>query len=246
MFDDVWACGPIPGEDGSIPASAAFSVPPFITDRHGYQCTELANRYLFHVTGHYIADNPSGHYFVMDAARDFGFPLGSPAPGSLPAVGDILSEWGGEGEPLSGHVGVVTSIEVDAQGDGTIYMLNENGAGTFDRLSIEGWEKSSGYAYYDWLDPTSSESDPIITTRLLPRARVGVAYQAYIAVTAGAAPYSWSLVSGSLPAGIHLDLKTGVLRGDPRRRGSVSFIVSVEGSNRSVAAIPLLVDVKGG
>lgn len=153
-YDDVWACGPVPGEDGSIPAAAAFSVPPFITDGHGFQCTELANRYLFHVTGHVVTGNPNGRYFVRDAARRFGYSVGEPGPGSVPRLGDILSEWGGQDEPSSGHVGVVTYVDVDASGNGTIHILNENGSDTYDYLPISNWQKSAGYTEFDWIDPT--------------------------------------------------------------------------------------------
>ena len=53
-----------------------------------------------------------------------------------------------------------------------------------------------------------------ITTTSLPNAQVGVPYSATLAATGGVAPYTWSLVTGSLD-GLTLNAATGAVTGTP-------------------------------
>jgi hypothetical protein len=63
-----------------------------------------------------------------------------------------------------------------------------------------------------------------IKTDNLPAGRTGRKYSGKLAATGGKAPYSWSLVSGSLPSGLNLDPATGRITGLPTGPGS--FVVS--------------------
>ncbi|TKV60953.1 hypothetical protein FDO65_04670 [Nakamurella flava] len=54
-----------------------------------------------------------------------------------------------------------------------------------------------------------------ITTSSLPRARVDVDYAVTLGVTGGQSPYSWSVASGTLPAGLSLNASTGIISGRP-------------------------------
>lgn len=67
-----------------------------------------------------------------------------------------------------------------------------------------------------------------ITTTSLPTAKVGTAYSATLAASGGAIPYTWSIVSGSLPAGLSLNASTGVISGTPTSSstGSITFRVT--------------------
>jgi hypothetical protein len=54
-----------------------------------------------------------------------------------------------------------------------------------------------------------------ITTASLPNGTVGIPYSKTLVATGGTTPYTWSLSSGTLPAGIILNGSTGVLSGTP-------------------------------
>jgi len=63
-----------------------------------------------------------------------------------------------------------------------------------------------------------------ITTTSLPSGSVGAAYSATLAASGGTAPYSWSVTSGALPAGLALAAATGVISGSPTGAVSASPI----------------------
>ena len=56
-----------------------------------------------------------------------------------------------------------------------------------------------------------------IATTALPTGTVQADYVATLAATGGAAPYAWSLTSGSLPMGLALNPSTGILNGTPKQ-----------------------------
>jgi hypothetical protein len=69
---------------------------------------------------------------------------------------------------------------------------------------------------------------PSITTSSLTNGTVGVAYSQTLTATGGTAPYSWTIASGTLPAGITLSA-SGVISGTPPTVGgptSVTFKVT--------------------
>ncbi|MBU0656204.1 MAG: cellulase family glycosylhydrolase [Gammaproteobacteria bacterium] len=74
---------------------------------------------------------------------------------------------------------------------------------------------------------------PDITTTSLTAGTVGKTYSVTLKVSKGAAPYSWSVDSGNLPAGLSLST-AGVLSGTPTTAGTSSFSVKVtDGKNLS-------------
>jgi hypothetical protein len=66
----------------------------------------------------------------------------------------------------------------------------------------------------------------LITTIALPPGRVNQAYSFTLSATNGTAPYEWSVIAGTLPAGISLSVE-GVLGGTPSAPGSSTFTVQV-------------------
>ncbi len=67
---------------------------------------------------------------------------------------------------------------------------------------------------------------PTISTTTLPAATVGVAYSQALTATGGTPPYTWSRVSGTLPAGLTLSAG-GVISGTPTTQGTSTFTVRV-------------------
>jgi hypothetical protein len=70
-----------------------------------------------------------------------------------------------------------------------------------------------------------------ITTTSLPAGVLSVAYTSTVAVSGGIPPYSWSVTSGSLPAGLTLNTSTGVISGTPTTAATSAFTVTVTDSS---------------
>lgn len=70
---------------------------------------------------------------------------------------------------------------------------------------------------------------PSITTTNLPNGTVGTSYGQTLAAT-GSDTITWSIESGSLPAGLSLDGSTGEIIGTPTAEGSSTFTVKAENS----------------
>lgn len=71
---------------------------------------------------------------------------------------------------------------------------------------------------------------PAISTTSLPSGPQNVLYNQTLAATGGGTPYTWSVTSGSLPAGISLNASTGVISGTPSAPGTSSFTVQLRDS----------------
>ena len=71
---------------------------------------------------------------------------------------------------------------------------------------------------------------PSITAGTLSAGQVGGVYNQALAATGGLPPYTWSLVSGSLPSGLTLN-SSGVITGTASRSGTASFTINVVGSD---------------
>jgi len=69
----------------------------------------------------------------------------------------------------------------------------------------------------------------ITTSPALPSGTVGTAYSQTLTATGGTPPYNWSLVAGSLPAGLSLSA-SGILRGTPNAAGTFNFTIGVTDS----------------
>jgi hypothetical protein len=81
-----------------------------------------------------------------------------------------------------------------------------------------------------------------VTTTSLPGGTVSTAYSQTLQVTGGSSPYSWSISSGSLPAGLTLST-AGVISGTPTTAGTASFTVKVTDANSNTATANLSIVV---
>jgi sugar lactone lactonase YvrE len=66
-----------------------------------------------------------------------------------------------------------------------------------------------------------------ISTAVLSAGTTGTAYSQKLGAAGGAPPYSWSLATGKLPAGLTLNPSTGAITGTPTTAGTFSFTVKV-------------------
>jgi len=82
-----------------------------------------------------------------------------------------------------------------------------------------------------------------ITTTSLANGAPNSAYSATLAATGGATPYTWSIVSGTLPAGLALARSTGVISGTPTRTGTSNFTTQVTDANSLTATKSLSLTV---
>src|SRR5262249_61085881 len=73
-----------------------------------------------------------------------------------------------------------------------------------------------------------------IPTPSLPTAAANQAYSAPLAASGGTPPSTWSLASGTLPAGRTLAPSTGVISGTPTAGGTSSFTVQVTAGPQNV------------
>jgi hypothetical protein len=60
----------------------------------------------------------------------------------------------------------------------------------------------------------------------LPDGTVGTGYEGALTASGGNGPYSYSVSTGALPAGLSLDSNTGIITGTPLQSGPVSFTVT--------------------
>jgi len=80
---------------------------------------------------------------------------------------------------------------------------------------------------YFTIEKGSTAPPLAIATTTLPGGTVGVAYSQSLTAAGGTTPYTWSIVGGSLPAGLALNAATGLISGTPTTPGTVSFTAQV-------------------
>jgi hypothetical protein len=110
--------------------------------------------------------------------------------------------------------GVVTGTPTGSPTSTTIVIRATNAAGTAD-LTVA-------------LEVVAAPTAPVVVTTMLPNAEQNAAYFQALAAT-GTGPLTWSLASGTLPAGLALSASGGVISGTPTALGASSFTVRATG-----------------
>lgn len=135
-IDGVYACGPSLGQAN-------------VFDTDGFQCVELSTRFLWDVYRRVVRKVPDGADLVWLAHRQLHIPVGTPGYRRVPAPGDILSLSGPNADP-NGHTAVVTAVNVDANGNGSIQVMEENGSlSGWDQLNVSHWGETFGDPRFD-------------------------------------------------------------------------------------------------
>ena len=83
----------------------------------------------------------------------------------------------------------------------------------------------------------------VITTTSLPNGVMNMAYTATLRADGGTTPYSWSIINGTLPAGLMLNPSSGVISGTPTVSGTSSFIVQVSDAGSHTATKTLSITI---
>jgi Putative Ig domain len=85
-----------------------------------------------------------------------------------------------------------------------------------------------------------------VSTTSLTSGSVGVPYTASLSATGGVPPYTWSITSGTLPAGLTLS-SSGFISGTPTNQESQTFTVQVSDSESppATASAPLTLTING-
>src|SRR6185369_3111620 len=86
----------------------------------------------------------------------------------------------------------------------------------------------------EWFPPPPANVS--ITTATLPNATTNTAYAQTLIAYGGKTPYTWTIASGTLPAGLSLtnDTIDGVISGTPTAAGTSNFTVQVSDSSNPV------------
>jgi uncharacterized Ntn-hydrolase superfamily protein len=143
---------------------------------------------------------------------------GGVAPYTFSIVGSLPA-----GLTLNGSTGAITGTPTAA------------GTSTFTAKVVDATGTAAG---------TTTSSCPVITIApppinlacvLLSTGQVGVAYSSSLMATGGVAPYTYSIASGSLPAGLTLNASTGAITGTPTAAGTSTFTAKVVDATGSAA-----------
>jgi uncharacterized repeat protein (TIGR01451 family) len=79
-----------------------------------------------------------------------------------------------------------------------------------------------------------------------PSGMVGLAYTDTLTAAGGTTPYTWSVSTGTLPAGITLNTSTGILSGTPTLAGTSSFTIEVTDATNRTATEATTLTVTAG
>lgn len=92
-----------------------------------------------------------------------------------------------------------------------------------------------------------SASSLTISTPSLPQGQLQSQYEASLSAAGGKEPYTWTVLSGTLPAGLSLTSSTGTISGTPTQSGSSTFTVGVEDAASPIATAraPMTISVAG-
>jgi len=173
-----------------------------------------------------VSVNDSGMWAQLVNAGGSGTACmgGTPGSWSLPSGGQNLSQIPGQ-STLDYSFGLQMG-------------WYENGSSYFCTWSITGIGSLSLTVNYTVAQPLS------ITTSSLPSGVVGVPYSTALAAIGGSGAYTWSIYSGSLPAGLALS-SGGVISGTPASPGTSSVTLQVADTSAHTATASFTLTISG-
>jgi Putative Ig domain/Cohesin domain len=143
--------------------------------------------------------------------------------GTLTNVADVITT-PGQTESSSGTLAVITMTAAAASGTCALSLSNV----------VVGDINGNSLAV-TLVNGQVINTPPSIATSTLPAWTVGVVYSQTLAATGGTAPYTWTIASGTLPAGLSLS-SNGVISGTPTTAGGpISVAIQVTDSTGATA-----------
>jgi sugar lactone lactonase YvrE len=130
-------------------------------------------------------------------------------------------------------------------GAGASYASSPNAQFTAGPSTLTSLNGINGSVTVSWSAPVSLAVD----TASLKLGTNGFSYSASLSASGGKPPYTWSLASGRLPAGLSLSPSSGVISGTPQAAGSSMFTVKATDSTSGTpdtATKPLTMQVNPG
>ena len=121
------------------------------------------------------------------------------------------------------------------QGASFLVVFGPTSSGTFSgAISIQSTRSTSSLSTISLsgtgLAPSPTNSLTLTTAASLPGGTVGTAYTTTLQASGGTTPYSWSISSGALPAGLTLAAASGTISGTPTAAGTFTFTAKVTDS----------------
>jgi alpha-tubulin suppressor-like RCC1 family protein len=200
---------------------------------------------------------------VSEVAAGNGHTLALKADGTLQAWGyDLYGQLGDASSsaktapvPVAGLSGVAAvaagySHSLALKSDGTLWSWGRNNYGQLGDGSLLNRNTPTQVQALSGVTVLAAGANhslalPVLSIMngALPDATSGTAYAAALAGFAGAPPYRWSLVSGSLPPGLALGGASGVISGLPGAAGSYGFTVGLSDATGQTASKALTLAV---
>ena len=162
-----------------------------------------------------------------------------PTAGQGPHEGAVYAVAGSSGKISGGtlnHPAMYISLNVLGS-----MVLDVNG----DRLDAKFLSNAGAILDYFSIVKDAEPMPPAITTSTLPNGVIGIPYSSTLSAAGGIQPYSWSIASGMLPAGVTLGTQDGLISGTPSGpAGGYQFDVRVTGNDgaSSTKTLDLTID----
>ena len=223
------------GTASSGATSAAYTTPPTTTADNGAQFTVVVSNTSGSVTsaGATLTVNP-GSIAPTITVQPLSQTVtaGQTASFSVTATGTapFAYQWHKNGLTINGATSPTYSTPATTSAD--------NGAQLDVAVSNTAGSVNSQAATLTVTAATAVK----ITTTSLPNGTAQVAYSTTLQATGGTLPYTWSVSSGQLPAGLSLGA-SGTISGTPTTAGLATFTIQVADSvgNKSVAGFSVII-----
>jgi methionine-rich copper-binding protein CopC len=181
-------------------------------------------------------------------AQGSGTSVSSGTTSTTTTGNELLFAAVGLSSSYTGTVAAGTGYTLALQDTGTSRAANEilatssagAYAGTFTLSTSTNWS-----AVLATFAAGAASPSPTITTMSLPAGQQNTPYSATLTANNGSTPYTWSIISGSLPAGLSLASTTGVISGTPTATGTSNITVQVTDANSQSATQPLNITING-